>query len=131
MEGAEIDILRSFPFERHTITLLLVEMNPSNVGSRGGIHKVLASHGYKVLCRTPIDILFAHAPSAAAGELASWALPGLSGQQGQGRVQACDDLVLPHSSTCTHARAHHRKTNYFKSGILKANTTSSGGDNRK
>ena len=108
VEGSEMAVLSAFPFDRHNITLVLIEI------SHGQAPKLLEQHGYRVLCRTSLDTLFVHEPSMH--KLVSWATEARISN----RTMMCDNLVLPHSPPCQQAHQLHAKSNYGRSGFLRS-----------
>lgn len=112
VEGSEFNVMSAFPFERHNITLLLIEKSKSRP------HKLidlLQDHGYNLLCTTILDDLYVHSPSS--DKLASWA-------RGPQAHSSCASLVNPHAPSCRRASQLHGETHYFRSGIQKKHATS-------
>ena len=128
VEGAELKIMSSFPWEAHNVTLLAIERPPTRLVS------ILHERSYRSICKTSQDVLFAHLPSLLArqqlGEVPQWATQGC---HGSGATQfsssgskvkmtscLCRELVLPHSTECQKARKLHTAIRYSGRGIAMA-----------
>jgi len=55
IEGAEMDVLKTIPFDKIDIEIFLIETNKSNVTA---MNSLLSSHGYKMTPLPPYDHLF-------------------------------------------------------------------------
>ena len=124
VEGAEMLVMRSFPFAKRKVTLMAIERPPSDLVT------LLHTHAYRSLCVTRTDVLFAHVPTLqrlqARGEVPAWATQGCGGTGASNLLKSatsakvtvctCQDLIMPQEGMCRTARKIHKHTGYSTSG---------------
>ena len=98
VNGPEEAVMRSFPFDRHNITVLAIE------GPSHGLQTLLSSQDYRLMCAVcRLDQLWVHWPSLQT-DGASYAVEAASANRdyhnAKGRTRGCAGLIYRHEPSC-------------------------------
>ena len=111
-EGNEAEVMETFPWETHTISVLSTEHPKPPLVAK------LIAHGYKALCFVGnTDTVFVH--WATMREAVLRLVPALANGI-PSAVGGCHALLFSKGGTCAEAMRAHRRTRYRVTGKLPA-----------